>query len=1055
MSPRPKANATSVARRQSAASPTLSTPVIIGIAVAGAVVLCGALIFAGVLVARASHRRKKEKVQEIELPQDVGKELRAALEMKHPSEWPGRQSYSRIEGEQPRPMPSTWTDDDPFTGPSTPKVRRALKRRTLSPRKPMFRISGMRDSWPLVSTMQIPPHLASTPPPLPLGGLLPFETGDGQSKNEFSQSEPRWPPRTYSRSSRQPRQLLAFDGNDSPETQHFSKLVDELQRTSPRSSNRSSPRKRRSTSESQLSSILRSTSQRLKRGGSLTRARSSISQFPGSPPKEPLPAPPHTEEPLPIGNREKMLTPDPSSYAGSINSSIYERYINRTPSPNRMVARSAGYAPPKRDTSPTHSAASEDSLVRVQTPDLAIPSNLSSPSRKDTSSERRHPISNGAKSEFWGNDNKDRAISAVGGRNSVTAKSGHALRLSFNGDPFYSSAQDSNQPTPSNASGEGLRPYYLRKSTFGAGSDLDRPSSYGSSSTFASPLRDVSGNSQTPSRPRSPPESPTKQNPFHWAPEDSNSSKALQTGLKTSGSRRRGHKRSHTVRISALPRPASVAAVEELPEEESPATAALKPQPLNISAPSSPTRSTTDRTSPFRPPSSAAFNPNVKVPSLSRPTSTTNLTYQQEMNSVLSTLSLSNYYTEEDNSEEEFFKRGEISKKEARRKGYDFSLQAPTLGSFESFADSALMDTESTSKGREGLNLQFSPLISPATTPPKEKAPRSHQSPRGPRNEPPRAGVNMETQISMLRRMNSEVSTLSSIPSPVSEFSPTLPDFRGGGISPSKQGSQLDRRRGSKHYLRLGTRTSPSKRKPKPSIRDSMMRGRVSDKVERERQRRESTLHDEVTQEPESVIEETTIQQKETIMYDPVDFFSGGQLTPMRTPPKASTTKEDQKPVKKEESPKGLNIPSIKDAVLSPTGQSTVHTTPPRTTQSRTTPPRTTSLRTTPTRTTPAHSHAGQSQADNRAETPSQEQSLPRDDEEKRWSDAMAKPNLNGVRSQRDSRMQMPSPKTPPKWAGMGINEALQGETDRPDSLGLYDRDGFLRNSPSRVGGMF
>jgi len=99
--------------------------------------------------------------------------------------------------------------------------------------------------------------------------------------------------------------------------------------------------------------------------------------------------------------------------------------------------------------------------------------------------------------------------------------------------------------------------------------------------------------------------------------------------------------------------------------------------------------------------------------------------------------------------------------------------------------------------------------------------------------------------------------------------------------------------------------------------------------------------------------------------------------------------------------------------------------------------------------------------------TPSKNSNLtPSKDESPRWSDAMTKPAHSVIR--RESKMEHPSPQTPPKWGfGMGAmglaGQRLRGEGEgnkenakqgggkgRPDSLGLYDSDGFLRSSPDR-----
>jgi len=69
--------------------------------------------------------------------------------------------------------------------------------------------------------------------------------------------------------------------------------------------------------------------------------------------------------------------------------------------------------------------------------------------------------------------------------------------------------------------------------------------------------------------------------------------------------------------------------------------------------------------------------------------------------------------------------------------------------------------------------------------------------PQGPRSPPPHMiRDSVQHSIGLLRRMNSELSTCSAAGS---EGSPTLPSYRGGGVSPTKS-----YRRGSSKYLAVG-----------------------------------------------------------------------------------------------------------------------------------------------------------------------------------------------------------------------------------------------------------
>lgn len=97
-----------------------------------------------------------------------------------------------------------------------------------------------------------------------------------------------------------------------------------------------------------------------------------------------------------------------------------------------------------------------------------------------------------------------------------------------------------------------------------------------------------------------------------------------------------------------------------------------------------------------------------------------------------------------------------------------------------------------------------------------------------------------------------------------------------------------------------------------------------------------------------------------------------------------------------------------------------------------------------------------------------EKEAKPSKEKETRWSDAMIKPLTKTTR--RESKMEHPSPQTPPKWgwsqaitvekerlSGSPTRDkenALDNEWDKgrdsPESLGLYDQDGFLKSSPER-----
>jgi hypothetical protein len=183
--------------------------------------------------------------------------------------------------------------------------------------------------------------------------------------------EPKWPERTYSRASSTKISLSTDESSlqilsQSPSTDIYESA----------SITQKPMLKQRSASENHLSTILWSTSQRLKylQRQSFTWTLTSLRRVPAPPPQKRLPTPTKglTE------SHEALIEPDRSDFA---HSSASSSYITRTPSLQKQIPRSAGQAPPKRGESPMPSTGSDDSLCGIQTPDLAIPGLLTSPSR--------------------------------------------------------------------------------------------------------------------------------------------------------------------------------------------------------------------------------------------------------------------------------------------------------------------------------------------------------------------------------------------------------------------------------------------------------------------------------------------------------------------------------------------------------------------------------------------------------------------------------------------------------------------------------------------------
>ncbi|KAJ8070949.1 hypothetical protein OCU04_001307 [Sclerotinia nivalis] len=428
--------------------------------------------------------------------------------------------------------------------------------------------SSIRDSWPLASRVQ------TTTAPLPRVQSEKNIRINCVAPPGYVLSEPQRPKRTFSRKS-------PVKNSDSVED---ITIVD------------GEPRMRhgrhRSNSENQLSSILKSTSQRLRdtHRQSVRRSWNNLGKFPGSPPKQRLPSPPLNKA---TESREVLLalecsTPD--------NDSLQELQSPRTPSPRKRVPRTAGRAFKNRGRLPTPSGESDDSLCGIDTPDLVIPAQLTSPSKSGRRLEQRHRMN----------------LSPTKGSASAV-KTHLASKSSLTSDPFFSSVKSA-KVTPSTTI-YGPQPRYMRKATFGQEETKEEPENYGDL-----PLKNISGNHLGPlvKEPRHPPQS-SELNPFQWSPKEAMQSRSMSASPNKVISKRKGHKRSNVVRISGLSRPTSVSVVHEESEGDSPSMTTISRPTLRVVEPSPSCTSLASRQSSAlvpRPPSVSTFNPSISVPSL-------------------------------------------------------------------------------------------------------------------------------------------------------------------------------------------------------------------------------------------------------------------------------------------------------------------------------------------------------------------------------------------------------------------------------------------------------
>ncbi|KAM0158994.1 hypothetical protein ACHAQE_005273 [Botrytis cinerea] len=544
---------------------------IIGIAVGSAIVLIVFGVTAVTYVKR--HHRNATKIREDEVQDDkntssVGRVNSSPYSLLlfatpyhylPPRNVPGRRGTAKH---------TNFIDDDEEEEDEN-IVRPGTKRSSGSKNLFQKQRSSIRDSWPLASRTQSPakslPH-AQSEKNIRINCVAP---------PGYVLQEPQRPKRTFSRKSH-------VKNLDSVEDITIIDGEPNILRG-----------RSRSNSENQLSSILKSTSQRLRdtHRQSVRRSWSNLGRFPGSPPKQRLPNPPLNKA---TESREVLLAPERST---PDITSREEMQSPRTPSPGKRIPRLSGRAFKNRGRSPTPSGESDDSLCGIDTPDLVIPAQLTSPSKSGRRFEQRHRMN----------------LSPTKG-SSGEVKTNRIPKTSLTNDPFFSSVNKSAKVTQSTTI-YGPQPRYMRKATFGQEDLQEQVMNLGDL-----PLKDISGNQKGPlvNQPRYLPTS-TELNPFQWSPKE-----AMQTRPRTASpnkiiSKRKGHKRSNVVRISGLSRPTSVSVVHEESEGESPGMTTIISRPtLRVVEPSPSCASLSSRYSSAmpRPPSVSTFNPSISIPSL-------------------------------------------------------------------------------------------------------------------------------------------------------------------------------------------------------------------------------------------------------------------------------------------------------------------------------------------------------------------------------------------------------------------------------------------------------
>ncbi|RAL62870.1 hypothetical protein DID88_004711 [Monilinia fructigena] len=625
----------------------------------------------------------------------------------------------------------------------------------------------------------------------------------------------------------------------------------------------------------------------------------------------------------------------------------------------------------------------------------------------------------------------------------------------------------------------------MRKATFGQEETLENSNNHGDL-----PLKNISGNQVGPlvKEPRSQPQS-SEPNPFQWSPKDAMQSRHNSASPNKIISKRKGHKRSNAVRMSGLSRPTSFSYASatlcvdlqskyfytifeagsrqvSLSSEVSPTPPPLKINPtFNIPSLKPVERhisSVKEEYPPTPPPSKV--NPTFSVP----PLKPIECHFSESSNSdeYSPTLSVCNYYVENINSEVDFFKHARSSlamKSQVRRHCQNIDegiispdtptetlVSFPPLPSFGSGIEVAdLPEPPSRAKAS-------SPLAIPSTSLP---APSLLSTPlpipvhlTGPRPEPHKStsySTAMATltsntssstrdsiarSIGILRRMNSEISCISAGDT---DSSPMVP-----GID-LDWGDRYRMSRASRIYLSIG---SPIDSTAVPNHRSSLSMlypntysaysssyfpqgNDSSTSVNSLGERRQSR----------SDLMNPNYGNLQEILEDINASREGSQGGSTRGSSPVAMGRHGLNVKEKKLSLTNLTIlpdggigyimdyEDEDDTIIEPLSLSRTDANVEKKTQTN------------------------------------------KENKETRWSDAIIKPLTKTTR--RESKMEYPSPKSPPKWGwAQAVNvakerlnrsptrdkeNAVDGDwnmgRDSPESLGLYDQDGFLKNSPERI----
>jgi hypothetical protein len=549
---------------------------ILGFAAGGGVLLFGALTFTLMYCARIKYRKQNGERMVLDADDEVTSGIRSTKpEMNIKNDASLSQS-----GSAKSSVSANWVDSDTRYAPPLVKPK-------------AFQITGLRESWPLASLSTSPTQHQMT------GSTLMATPGDDLAKG------PVYTPSAANQWSQLPNLAVTKPVRGRPQSPLRGGQSFRISK---------SPTKRRysrkSLSDNQLSSILRSTSQRLRDAQRRTKSSGSIfSQYSDLTPGDSPPSPPKTQE-----SHEYLLSNRSGDNLSSdcVNSSVLDLFEATTPtnSPGRKARRSTGSGRMVGRSPLPSDFSDDDSVFQAQTPEIVSPASLTSPSKRnerseisrrscDSSLELESPISVKLRSE------SRTSIVAFGGRDIFV----HQSTSLPESDPFISedpedSTQNFSAPKKSTALDIGQPPQAERKVVFGLELPVPFKSESGTPEEGGFPLRSVSGNINSPTR-----LSPFQYNHIpHLSLEIKTSPNPQRPVIFTSqamhkANRARGHKRSKTVRLSSMQRPLSSYVVPE--ESELELSPTLNPDlpmlrfesPESTSSPGSPTSFYSKRTS--------------------------------------------------------------------------------------------------------------------------------------------------------------------------------------------------------------------------------------------------------------------------------------------------------------------------------------------------------------------------------------------------------------------------------------------------------------------------